>query len=345
MKKNIIAWDLGATKCAAGLVEYDKETHHLTCKKKTTIKLLETHSLTDLIEQLESGLEIKMSDADAVCIGAAGQYDGKHLLLEGVYPYIMPFSDIARTREWPAYDVIHDYAPIVCATFTTYMDDARNVKRLNTCAMKTEGRRVALGMGTGLGLKDGVLLPNGDFWLGKNEIGHIGITTPPHAENVALAFHRELMDFFHEKMPDSYPLTFEKLLSGQGTVRLYQFLYPSQQFITPEEVGIKMRAGEVPELMDAFAWYAGLFVGTVQLTFMPEGGVWITGGVALNHVDIFDRPAFNEGIKASPAYSQQREQYPLGILCNHEHALIGGGYYATKRLIQYQTKQVIEAYI
>jgi glucokinase len=71
----------------------------------------------------------------------------------------------------------------------------------------------------------------------------------------------------------------------------------------------------------------------MQLTFMPEGGVWITGGVAINHLDVFDCPGFIAGIHASPAYLAQREEYPLGVLKNHEHALIGSGYYAAKRLL------------
>ncbi len=336
MLKNIIAWDLGATKCAAGIVEYDTTTHALNCKKRYSIKLAETLSLTDLIHKIESGLELEMSAADAVCIGAAGQYNGESLLLEGVYPYPMHFAKIAKQQHWSNYEVIHDYAPIVCATFTSYLKQPENIKRLNNCTMDPYGRRVALGIGTGLGLKDGVLFANGDFWLGKNEIGHIGITAPPISNQHRLQQHAELIRFLQDRtiLQTNQPLTFEKILSGQGIVHLSQFFYPSEENITPEDVGIKIQAGKATELIDSFAWYLGLLIGTIQLSFMPEGGIWITGGVTLKHLTIFDRPDFFDGIKASPAYLSQREQYPLGILCNHEHALIGGGYYAAKRLLK-----------
>lgn len=334
MKKNIIAWDLGATKCTAGIIEYNEDIHDLICKKHYTLKLTEASSLENLINKIEFALDFSMAEADAICIGAAGHYDGETLLLENAYPYPMQFAKIAREQNWPAYAVIHDYAPIVCATFTSYIDQPDNIKRLNSCAMQQHGRRVALGIGTGLGLKDGVLLPNGDFWLGRNEIGHIGVTTPPSAPQEHLKLHEELIRFLQEKSGSSAnQVTFEKILSGQGTVRLYQFFNRDAADITPEEVGNKMCAGAASEMLDTFAWYAGLFVGTVQLTFMPEGGVWITGGVALKNLDVFDRPHFFAGINASPAYRQQREEYPLGILCNHEHALIGCGYYAMRRLI------------
>lgn len=335
MKKNIFAWDLGATKCTAGIVEYCDSTHDLVCKKHFTLKLTDASSLADLVSQLETALACKMTDVDAICIGAAGHYDGETLLLENAFPYPMEFAKIAREQNWPAYAVIHDYAPIVCATFTSYIDQPSNIKRLNDCEMQQHGRRVALGIGTGLGLKDGVLLPNGDFWLGRNEIGHIGVTTPPFAEQEHLSRHEELIRFLQAKtfVSSNQTVTFEKILSGQGTVRLYQFFYPDAADITPEEVGNKMQEGQAPEMLDTFSWYAGLFVGTVQLTFMPEGGVWITGGVALKNLHVFDNPNFYAGIHASPAYRQQREDYPLGILCNHEHALIGCGYYALHRLL------------
>lgn len=335
MSKTIFAWDLGATKCTAGVIEFNEASHELTCKKHFTLKLLDAHSLEDLIHKIQLANDFSMSEVDAVCIGAAGFYDGQELLLENAYPYSMPFAQLAMQYQWPTYAIIHDYASIVCATFTDYMDQPKNIKRLNDSPMQRYGRRVALGIGTGLGLKDGVLLSNGDFWLGENEIGHIGVPHPPYVDEPYLKRHTEIMRFLQSHKENRLqPVTFEKILSGSGTVRLFQFFYPDHETITPEEVGNKMCTGKIKEMMDAFAWYAGLFVGTVQLTFMPAGGVWITGGVALKNLDIFDRPDFLNGIYASPAYRPQRETYPLGILCNHEHALIGCGYYAAKRLLK-----------
>jgi glucokinase len=201
--------------------------------------------------------------------------------------------------------------------------------------MQTHGRRVALGIGTGLGLKDGVLFPNGEFWLGKNEAGHIGIGLPPAADPHHLSLHNEIMRFLHEKfsLQLNQPITYERLLTGKGIVNLYEFFYSNTGDLSPEDVGNKMREEGTPELLDAFAWYLGLFIGTMQLLFMPEGGIWVTGGVTMNHLGLFDRPDFFAGIYASPAYLMQREEYPLGVLCNHEHALIGSGYYAVKRLM------------
>jgi glucokinase len=340
MTQRIVSWDLGATKCTAGLIDYHCATHTLICNKHYTVKLAETHSLEDLINQLETGLNFSFAQADMICIGAAGHYDGQCLIHANSYPYPMQFADTAKWQQWPPFIIIHDYASVICATFTSYMEQEKNIKRLNACTMNPHGRRVALGIGTGLGLKDGVLFANGDFWLGQNEIGHIGIPTPPTADRYYFDRHQAIMNFLNKKFMafSNQAITFEKILTGQGLVNLYEFFYPDRPSHTTEEIGREIKAGKLLEIQDTFAWYIGLLVGTVQLAFMPEGGVWMTGGVIINQLTILDRSDFFTGIHASPAYLAQRKQYPLGILCDPEHALIGGAYYTVKRNMHVPSK-------
>ncbi len=335
MKKEIITWDLGATKCAAAIVDYDTQTGKLDCKKHGAIKIRSCDSLDHLTAQLEAMLEYNMQDADAICIGAAGQYNGERLELNDGYPYPMEFARIAKTKQWPKFSIIHDYSPIVCATFTPYIEQPENIRRLNNADIHPAGRRVALGVGTGIGLKDGVLLDNGDFWLGTNEMGHIGVTTPPLADKHYLERHDELIKFLRSEgvLAEDEPLTFEKLLAGQGIVRIHSFFDRDATKKSSEEIGEHVRNGHADDTLAVFAWYLGLLVGTVQLSFMPEGGIWLTGGVILNHLDIFDHEDFYKGIDSSPAYLNLRQAFPLGVLRGAEHAFMGGAYYAAKRLL------------
>jgi glucokinase len=342
MPISLISLDLGATKCAAGIVSYDEISGQFNCLNSCHIKLADTSSLPDLIAQIETQLAISMCDAAAICIGAAGQYNGRELChLSGAYPYAMPFAALAEEQHWPPYAVIHDYDTVVCATFTSYMQNPKNIFRLNDCKLQPHQRRVALGLGTGLGLKDGVLLTNGDFWLGKNEIGHIGITNPPRASAQRLAQHQTFMQFLYQhQIKTQQQITFENILTGRGLVHLHEFLYPNETAITPETAGERISTGKTPELLDMFAWYLGLFIGTVQLIFMPEGGIWITGGVVIKNLDLFAQSSFNEGIAALPSYQHERNSHPLGVMVNAEHALIGAGFYAVRRVMR--SKGIIE---
>jgi glucokinase len=332
--KNIISWDLGGTKCAAALVEYDSTTNHYAIIKQHSVKLSDVGSLDELVEKFETRLNITLSDADAICIGAAGIYNGEELLLNAGYPFRMNFAKVARQRAWGNLAVIHDYAPVVCATFTDYIRQSHCVKYLNNAQPDLYGRRVALGIGTGLGLKDGILFANGDFWLGNNEMGHIGIIIPPQVDKYHHDRHLEFMKFLVSEggLEPGEPLTFEKILSGKGTVRMHQFVHNFLHTHTPEEIGELMRCGEAQETTALFAWYLGLFVSVVQLAFMPMGGIWITGGVILKHLDVFEHPDFYKGIEASPAYMQQRQALPLAVMQNDQYAFMGAAYYAVKHL-------------
>lgn len=340
MIKTIVTWDLGATKCAAAVVQLNTTTNEFHCKKTTSIRIRSCQSLADLSAQLEKALDIKFTHVDAICIGAAGQYDGQCLLLDKgnmdlTYPYPMTFAALADKENWPPFTVVHDYSPIICATFTPYANQGPNIKRLNRAAFNPYGRRVALGIGTGVGMKDGILFENGSFWLGTNEMGHIGITTPPSADPIYVERHRELLKFLRSErlLADDAPLTFEKILANQGMARIHSFFDNQAKEKTAEEIGSLVRNGQADETLAAFAWYLGLLVGTVQLSFMPDGGIWITGGVALNHMEIFSHHEFYAGIEASPAYLPLRQQFPLSVLTGEEHAFIGGAYYASKKLL------------
>ena len=185
-------------------------------------------------------------------------------------------------------------------------------------------------------MKDGFLLPSGDFWLGTNEIGYTGISIPPSTDQIHLKRHLELIRFMSIEgvLGDDKLLSFENILSGRGCVLLHKFVKSDHTHITPEELGSQMRNGDANETRQILAWYLGLFIGTLQLSFMPDGGIWITGGVVLKHPKVFDCSEFYDGIEASPSYWRQRKGFPLGILQNSDHAFIGGAYYALHRLKQ-----------
>src|SRR3990167_10596406 len=113
-KKIIAVWDLGATKCAVGLVEFDSVTESFCCLRDTTLYLNEFFSLEDLTEGLESNLGIGFSEVDRILIAGAGIYDGQTLNLANGFPYPMTFACLAASCAWPEMTVVHDYVPIIC---------------------------------------------------------------------------------------------------------------------------------------------------------------------------------------------------------------------------------------
>lgn len=334
MRKTFVVWDLGATKCAAAVIDFDFHSDEFDCISTTRVPLRDCADLDGLIAAVESNLNYSMAEADAICIAAAGRYNGHEVELEAGYPYSMDFARVAKKNRWRNMEIVHDYVPVACATFTSYLQQKDNVKTLVEGKPERFGRKVVFGVGTGLGLKDAVQLPNGDFWLGSNEAGHIGLTFPPKANFDNEERHRDFVRFLIREggLPDGEVLTFEKILSGKGVARIHHFL-TGQAGLTPEQVGKELAEGHDLETLKMLAWYIGLFIGNVQLMFMPSGGIWFTGGVVLKNLGLCDQPELFEGMYACPAYQKDRKNFPLHVMIGPDYALMGCAYYASRRLL------------
>lgn len=321
-----IVWDLGATKCGAAKITIGNDYIH--CDKHTSALLTNYHSLDNLVDHIENELELKHQDTNKVLIAGAGVFDGHVLQNENAYPFKMDFARLAFERNWPIFRVVNDYVPVLCSTFTPYIHDEKNVMSILPGKHVPFGRHVVFGLGTGLGLKDGALLPNNQLWLGQNEMGHVGITIPPSVNTDERLQHDELMHFLLKEF--NLSLTFETVLSGKGLSRLHQFCTGNQ--LSSDEISKLLHAKQAEQTAALFAWYLGLFIGCVQLAFIPTGGIWMSGGVLKKNPLLVQHPNLLKGIHAHPAYLKLREDLPLNLMLNDELIYLGGAYYALNYL-------------
>ena len=329
-----IVWDLGATKCAAALVMVNAGQY--TILKSHRVKLKSFQSLDDMAAALHEALGVRPFDVDGICIAAAGQYNGCELILDSQYPYPMKFADLAQRQQWAVFTVIHDYTPIVCSTYVE-QSNVDNVMTLNAGLMDPWGHRVAFGVGSGLGVKHAVKLASGQLALGINEMGHIGLGWPPRMTLDEETVHSNLMRFLvRQRSLRGNDMTFESILSGRGLARIYQFVTGRKAPLSPEETAAEIQASGEQETLSLFAWYLGVFIGTLQLTFMPAAGVWMYGGVIHKNLILFEEPYLynlQRGIKSCGAYWERRQHFPLHVLIGQEHAFLGAAYYAQQHLV------------
>ena len=331
--RSYFVWDLGGTKCAAAHIEVSLAGGGYTIHKTHTVRLTEVCSLEDMIDCFEANIAIRMSDADAVCIAGAGIYDGSVLVNANPYPFEMCFAAMAKARNWPELHVIHDYTPVICRSF---IDPGQcyseGIIVINEGKVAANGRRVAFGMGTGLGLKDGVMLPDGQLWLGHNEMGHVGVMTPPCADQQDVKLHQEFM-YFLQTSHSSLPLSFEVVLSGRGLTLLHQFAAGLSQPVSPRQVQVEVAQDNdvARRTLSLYTWYLGLFVCATQLAFMPSGGMWVAGGLVERVPQIFSDDylePLQRGLAASPVYADFRQSIPVFGIIEPQHVLLGAAYYA-----------------
>ncbi len=333
--RSYVVWDLGGTKCAAALVSVTQNSEY-TLQSTDTVRLTEVTSLTDMVERFETNLAVRFRDVDAMCIAGAGIYNGEELVNANPYPFAMTFGEVARREQWPSLSIVHDYTPVICRGFIDAGQCySEGIVTIHPGKSEYYGRRIAFGMGTGLGLKDGVMLPNGQLWLGKNEMGHVGLACPPSASTEDTKYHHEFLRFLEKQHP-SQPLSFETALSGRGLALLHQFAAGLAEPVSPRQVQIEVASpSEVTDrTLSLYTWYLGLFVCTVQLAFMPSGGIWMAGGLVERVPQIFSeryRATLQRGLAAASVYQEFRESIPVVGLIEPPHVLLGAAYYAHHR--------------
>ena len=331
-EKSYVVWDLGATKCAAALVVVSADTYRV---QRSVVTLLRDElSLANMATHLHQQLGVNLEKVDGVCVAAAGCYNGSELKLESGYPFRMNFAQVAAEQRWPYFEVVHDYTPVVASTFIHQDQIDDSVLRLNSATIQPHSRRLAFGIGSGLGLKDAVLTPRGEVWFGTNEVGHIGVVQPPQMSSEKASLHAEFIHFL--KQQDDVlrgEVTFETILSGKGFARCYQFVSGADAVLTPPQVQARIDRGcpHREAMLSLFGWYLGVFVGSLQLAFMPAGGIWLGGGVLQKNTQLFSTPIVDEfwaGVSASPAYRLQREQFAVRVMMSNDLIFMGGAFYA-----------------
>jgi glucokinase len=331
MARRYLVWDLGATKCAAAVVLVDSSGFRV--ERTASLLLSSVSSLASMASCLHQKLQLDLAEISGICIAAAGCYDGAQLHLASGYPFSMCFAEVARVQQWPDFSVVHDYTPVVASTFVyEQTDDA--VLMLRSSPVDRSARRVAFGVGTGLGLKDALAVPSGELWFGENEAGHIGVTLPPDCDPVRRELFQDFMRFLSSELAlKSTSVTFETVLSGGGFAAIFRYFSRSKTAKTPEIAQIEMEQNDLyrQQTLGLLGWFLGLFVGTLELVFMPKGGIWIGGGVIKKNLALFSEDFLDDfwsGVACSPAYTLQRETFPIGVLKSDHSIYVGGAFYA-----------------
>lgn len=163
---------------------------------------------------------------------------------------------------------------------------AHAVAALGSSALKTirqgngvPGRHLLVAVGTGLGAVSWSQLPHA-LHVVPSEGGHSDFAP-------VTDWQAELWRWLSSHHPH---VSYERLLSGQGLVELYDFLHV-QAGLAPPEPAAGDRAASIVQLADTegddmacsaidhFASILGSFCGNAALHTMPTAGVYLAGGV------------------------------------------------------------------
>ncbi|MDQ7089559.1 MAG: glucokinase [Methylococcales bacterium] len=321
----ILAGDIGGTKTLLAL--YQQQGDDLKCIKKQRFVSDEFKTFESLLVEFLNNEKIT-----AVCIGVAGP------VMEGVckatnLPWVLKTSQIQAQVGVEHVVLLNDLEATAWGILNL---SAENFVSLNPQAVARPGNIAILAAGTGLG--EAVIVWNGQsYHVMATEGGHTDFA-PTNEEEILLL--RYLMACYPEHV------SYERIVSGDGLVKIYQFLKQKSDFAVNDETELQMQTtdsaavvsqnaikGNDPLCVKALTLFCRIYgaeAGNLALKCLPYGGVVLAGGIAAKVLPIIQQGVLMKGFLAKGRYHELLAQMPVKVCTNAEAALLGAAYYASK---------------
>ena len=191
-----------------------------------------------------------------------------------------------------------------------------------------QGNCAVISVGTGLG-------EAGMYWNGKTHLpfacegGHADFAPRDEIESDLLVYLRGKFG----------RVSYERVLSGNGQLLLYEFLRDVKGRRETPSVVEQMRsdnpsavitraglAGTCDLCVDALNWYVSLYgaeAGNLALKMMAAGGVYIGGGIAPKIIRKLEEHTFLISFLAKGRMQPLLEAIPVRVIMNDKTALLG----------------------
>ncbi|MEL6818698.1 MAG: glucokinase [Pseudomonadota bacterium] len=253
-------------------------------------------------------------------LAVAGPVDGDRIDLTNNHWVVEPLKMISDLG-FKEVVVINDYEAQALAAVALQPDQ---LEKIGDGTQDTEASRVVLGPGTGLGVA-GLVHAAGKWIPVAGEGGHIDLG--PQTE-------RDSEVFAHIQRIDGR-VSGEQILCGRGVVNLYQAICVSDgveaAFSDPAQITEAAIAGGnkvASETISLFCEYLGRVAGDLALIFMAHGGVYLTGGITMKILPVFDRERFRSAFSNKAPHNELIGQMPTYAVINDRAPMKGLAAYA-----------------
>ena len=271
---HIIAADVGGTKTRLAFADAD-EPHHVLYEKRYLSG--EFESFEPMLQTFlkDSGSAGAMDDAlrvDALTLALPGLVSDSCARLTNL-PWTIEKQSLKDTFGIKDVYFMNDFQASAFGTGALQEKDRiiLNPGIADPDALQKNTTRVAVGAGTGLGVAWAEGAAETSF-AHDTEGGHIDFAPTDDTQI-------ELLKFLQQRHGH---VSYERILSGDGLVSLYQFCSGNQQQgIDAEWVNRHSKNDEAADrALSLFVQIYGAYIGNIALLFKPYGGIYITGGIA-----------------------------------------------------------------
>lgn len=320
----ILAGDIGGTKTLLAL--YQQKNSELNCVKKQQFNSSEFKNFETLLTCFVTNEKITK-----VCIGVAGSVIAGNCRTTNL-PWMLISSDIAAQIGIKQVTLLNDLEATAWGILnlsTDYFVEL-NPKNIET----QQGNIAVLAAGTGLG-EAIIVWDKQKYYVIASEGGHTDFA-PTNEEEILLL--RYLMNHY------SGHVSYERLVSGEGLVNIYQFFKTLNTSMINDETEQKMLiqdpAAVISEqcmkgndvlcvkALELFCRIYGSEAGNLALKCLPYGGIVLAGGIATKILPIIQQGLLMQGFLAKGRYRNMLAKMSVKVCTNSEAALLGAAYYA-----------------
>lgn len=321
----VFAGDIGGTKTRLGL--FERKRGSLISVKTARFLNSGFASVEGVVERFlaESSDELKGGVIRASALGIACPVAKNRCELTNL-KWTVDGTELGRKFGLPRVELVNDIVALACGV--PFLDGAG----LLAIQQGEPGRGNAALIAAGTGLGEATLFWDGERRLpSASEAGHADFAPTD-------SLQAELFEYLHKQLGH---VSYERVLSGQGLVNIYEFFkagksgreseYLKEKFLSsrdPAEVIYNEAANggdqKCREALRMFISIYGAEAGNLALRSMATAGVYVGGGIAPKVLaDAKSQQAFLAAFTGKGRFSGLVSRVPVYIIVNDNTALIG----------------------
>jgi glucokinase len=231
-------------------------------------------------------------------------------------PWPIHLAQLRGAMGWDEVAVLNDFEALAYALGT---GPASGSRLLCGPDLRTEGSVLVIGPGTGLGAA--VRLP-------ASAGGHVLATEAGQMDFAPFSIReREVLAYL---APQGGYVAYESIVSGPGLLSLYTAVCAlrgeTPRLATPEAVTVAAAAcgdAQAVEAVEIFCGSLGSFAGSLAMTFMAAGGVYLAGGFLHSMFTLLERSAFEERFLHGRSVREFLSRVPVWVTEHGRNGVLG----------------------
>lgn len=317
-----LAADVGGTYARVALLRVSTdESHEFDVLAYRKFACADFRGLAELLQSfIDSDVRIPVRHCVLAC---AGQVMGEDVVNDN-FAWPIHVSTLRQILALDDIAVLNDFEALGYALDNHGASDAR---LLCGPLAPTDGPVLVIGPGTGLGAA--VRLPD-------SAGGHV-LTTEAGQTDFAPNSIRE-REILAQLAPDGGYVAYERIVSGPGLLTLYLVLCgllgETPRLATPEAITAAAAAcsdARAVEAVEIFCAALGSFAGSLAMTFMTTGGVYLAGGFLYSMFALLERSAFEERFLHGRSVRALLSQVPVRVTEHGRGGVLGAARWYLRR--------------